>query len=294
MKALFMNEVFELKNKIARLKEASLNVGHSISEENLDTENLKYQISLLQRENTFIKTELNNKQHIIEKLLNINSNQSNVNDINITDNAHVNKKHDVFENSSKNKGNSSENVKHQNSSGKPNVDFNKRNSPKKKVTFIGDSMIKYLRRENLSSKNYEVKIAAHPGSTTEDLIDYVKPVVRKKKTDFLVIHTGTNDLTNGVNTMKEIRKIVKCVRDLDKDKKVNIGFSSVISRSDRNLGYEVRDLNLKLKRYREGNNFLSVDNVNVEESYLNNSKLHLNHKRINILCQNIKNSIYHY
>ena len=75
MKAFFMNEVFELKNKIARLKEASLNVANSFSEENLVTENLKYQISLLQRENTFIKTELNNKQHIIEKLLNSNSNQ---------------------------------------------------------------------------------------------------------------------------------------------------------------------------------------------------------------------------
>ena len=184
MKAFFMNEVFELKSKIARLKEASLNVANSFSEENLGTENLKYQISLLQRENTFIKTELNNKQQIIEKLLNSNSNQSNVNDINITDNAHVNKNHSVFENSSKNKGNPSENVKHQRRSGKPKVDFNKRNSPKKKVTVIGDSMIKYLRRENLSSKNYEVKIAAHPGSTTEDLIDYVKPVVRKKKQIF--------------------------------------------------------------------------------------------------------------
>ena len=64
-----------------------------------------------------------------------------------------------------------------------------------------------------------------------------------------MIHTGTNDLTNGVNTMKEIRKIVKCVRDLDKDKKVNIGFSSVISRFDGNLGQKIRDLNLKLKRY---------------------------------------------
>ena len=103
------------------------------------------------------------------------------NDINITDNAHVNKNHRVFENSSKNKGNRSENLKHQNRSGKPNLDFNKRNSPKKKVAVIGDSMIKYLRRENLSSKNYEVKIAAHPGSTKEDLIDYVKPVVRKKQ-----------------------------------------------------------------------------------------------------------------
>ena len=145
---------------------------------------MKYHISFLQRENTFIKTELNNKQHIIEKLFNINSNQLNVNDINITDNAHVNKKHSVFENSNKIKGNPSENVKHENRSGKPKLDFNKKNSPKKKVTVIGDSMIKYLRRENLSSKNYEVKIAAHPGSTTEDLIDYVKPVVRKKNRFF--------------------------------------------------------------------------------------------------------------
>ena len=109
-----------------------------------------------------------------------------------------------------------------------------------------------------------------------------------------MIHTGTNDLTNGVNTRKEIRKLVKCVGDLDIDKKVNIGFSSVISRSGRNLGQEIRDLNLKLKRYCEGNNFLFVDNVNVEESCLNNSKLHLNDKGTNILCQNIKNSIYHY
>ena len=109
-----------------------------------------------------------------------------------------------------------------------------------------------------------------------------------------MIHTGTNDLTNGVNTMKEIRKIIKCVRDLVKDKKVNIGFSSVISRSDRNLGQEIRYLNLKLKRYCKGNNFLFVDNVNIEESCLNNSKLHLNHKATNILCQNFKNSMYHY
>ena len=39
-------------------------------------ENLKFKISLLQQENIFIKSELNKKQQIIEKLLNINSNQS--------------------------------------------------------------------------------------------------------------------------------------------------------------------------------------------------------------------------
>ena len=180
MNAFFMNEVFELENEIARLKEAFLNVRNSFPEENVNTENLKCQISILQCENTFIKAELNNKQRIIEKLLNINSNQSNVNDINITDNAHVNKNNSMFENGSKNRGNPSENVKHQNRSGKPNLDFNKRNSPKKKVKCLC-LMIKYFRRENFSSKNYENKLAAHPGSTTEDLIDYVKPIVRKKQ-----------------------------------------------------------------------------------------------------------------
>ena len=89
----------------------------------------------------------------------------------------------------------------------------------------------------------------------------------KKK---LVIHTVTNNLTNGANNIRKLRKIVKCVRDLDIDNKVNIGFSNVMTRSDRNLGQEIRDLNLKLKRYCEGNNFLLVENVNVEELCLNN------------------------
>ena len=105
-------------------------------------------------------------------------------------------------------------------------------------------MIKYLRRDNLSSKNNDVKVDAHPGSTTLDMLDYIKPIVRRKP-DVLVIHTGTNDLTNGVNTMKEVRQLVKCVKELDKEEEVKIGFSSVINRSDRNLEKEIVDLNLK-------------------------------------------------
>ena len=105
------------------MKEASLNVESNFSEENLNTENLNHQKFVLQRGNTFIKTELDNKQHIIEKLLNINSIQSNVNDLKITDNAHVNKNY-VFENS--NKGNPSENAKYQNKHAKPNLDLSKK------------------------------------------------------------------------------------------------------------------------------------------------------------------------
>ena len=41
-----------------------------------------------------------------------------------------------------------------------------------------------------------------------------------------MIHTGTNGLRNGLNTMMEIQKLVECVRDLDNSKKINIAFSS--------------------------------------------------------------------
>ena len=64
-----------------------------------------------------------------------------------------------------------------------------------------------------------------------------------------MIHTGINDLTNWVTTLKEVRQLVKFVKELDKEEKVKIGFSGVINRSDRNLEKEIVDLNLKLKRY---------------------------------------------
>ena len=68
-------------------------------------------------------------------------------------------------------------------------------------------MIKYLRRYNLFSKNNDVKVDAHSGSITVDMLDYIKPIVRRKP-DVLVILTGTNDLKNGVNTMKKLDNLL--------------------------------------------------------------------------------------
>ena len=75
MKAFFMNEVSNLKDKIERLKQAAYNQENNVNMENHSTVNSNYQIFLLRLENVFIKIELNNKQNIIEKLLNINCNQ---------------------------------------------------------------------------------------------------------------------------------------------------------------------------------------------------------------------------
>ena len=127
----------------------------------------------------------------------------------------------------------------------------------------------------MSSKKNNVKFITHLGSSTEDMLDYIKPIACRKP-DTLIIHTSTNDLTNGVNTMKKVRKLVKVVCEIDESQKIKIGFSSVIYRKDKDLEDERNEVNVKLKKYCEGKGFVFIENDNISESGLNNSKLHLN------------------
>ena len=65
----------------------------------------------------------------------------------------------------------------------------------------------------------------------------------------MLVHTGTNDLTNSVNTMSKVRKIVKAVEEMDGNNEIKLGFSSIIVRKDRDLEKEIKETNTKLKNY---------------------------------------------
>ena len=153
-------------------------------------------------------------------------------------------------------------------------------------------MTKFARREELSSKQNNVKVLTDPGSTTADIVDYIKPIVRRKP-DALVIQTGKY-MTNDVNTLKYVRKLVKVIREIDVDEEIKISFSSVICRTDKNLEQERMEINTKLKKYCEGKGFIFVENNNINESDLNNSKLHLNIKGTIIFSQNIRSPLHHF
>ena len=64
-------------------------------------------------------------------------------------------------------------------------------------------------------------------SSTEDMTDYIKPIARKKP-DIILLHVGTNDLTKGINTMKNVRKCVEAILELDNSENIPIGFSSIM------------------------------------------------------------------
>ena len=68
------------------------------------------------------------------------------------------------------------------------------NNRRKKITVIADSMVKLPRSDEMSSVNNAVNVMKHSGSTTDDMVDYARPVSRKKP-DVIIMHIGTNDVT---------------------------------------------------------------------------------------------------
>ena len=119
---------------------------------------------------------------------------------------------------------------------------------------------------------------------------YIKPIARKKP-DTILLHVGTNDYTKGINTMKNVRKCVEAIRELDNSENIQIGFSSIMHRSHKDFSKEISELNVKLKKYCLGRGFIYIDNDNINESCLNNSKLHLNKKGTSLFSKNISTSL---
>ena len=108
------------------------------------------QFSLLQQENNFLKTEINQKQKTIDKILDLNwlqlKDQYKVNDENKTDKKNV-------EMPQLHNGNPSGNVydvnkKQSRSSGKPendNIKIESNGDSKSKIMVVGNLLVKYLR-----------------------------------------------------------------------------------------------------------------------------------------------------
>ena len=80
-----MNEIYELKNEICFLKNR-LEDGEKNSDSISMIKVYKSEISLLKDQNYFLKSELQQKQIIVEKLLDLQKDQSKINCVNKVDN----------------------------------------------------------------------------------------------------------------------------------------------------------------------------------------------------------------
>ena len=88
----------------------------------------------------------------------------------------------------------------------PNNNIDK--GDRKKKIIPGDSLLNGINEKGLSEK-HNVKIVNKPGATSKRLLFEELNNLIKYQTESLLIHAGTNDLTNGINILNNPKKIVK-------------------------------------------------------------------------------------
>ena len=97
------------------------------------------------------------------------------------------------------------------------------------------------------SVNHKVKIVNFPGGTSEKILEKLDDII-KEQPDDLIVHVGTNDLTNNVKLLTNVKKIFDKVSK--ESPSTSIAFSSIINRKDKtNIQKTLTDTNARLKNF---------------------------------------------
>ena len=140
-------------------------------------------------------------------------------------------------------------------------------------------MIKNIAVAGISRENI-MKMRPHPGATTIDICDYIKPELRQKP-DVVIVHCGTNDILNNINTVKKIKKLVKEIEQNNQENIPQVVTSSLIKRYD-------QDYNEEVQRFCTSKGLSFTDHNNIDKSCLNKGRLHLNRRGSSFLANNFK------
>ena len=148
---------------------------------------------------------------------------------------------------------------------------------------VGDSMLGGV-KEGLIGPRGNMKVRSFPGATLDDMIDYLRPLLRKKP-DRVLLHAATNDAINH-NANDIIQKILDVKAFIENEVKgCTVIISSPINRLDnQKCATVIRNVNAQLKNI--GNiNLMANDNITTK--HLGMKKLHLNMSGTKLLVTNI-------
>ena len=113
-----------------------------------------------------------------------------------------------------------------------------------KIVVIGDSVLNGVNEKGLS-KSHNIKVKNYLGATNEDILDKIDDLLNVKP-DCLLVHVGTNNLTNNVNLLNSVKKMVKKVKNSSPNTK--LVFSIVMLRKDKkDISKKVDEINQRLK-----------------------------------------------
>ena len=258
------------------------------SESPIDHGQINYETALirsLEHRITSLEKQLEQKQQIIEKLLinnntqvqallqqdkamkpstkeNFTVNKASFNEVNRIESEKNGKR--AMKATKTTESESSQSKQRKSDAGKTN-DISEQNEVKKLVYLVGDSLLNGIHERGLTKK-HNVKVKAHGGATTRDMIDHIKPVLRRAP-DTIILHSGTNDLTSSVSTIEQMEEILKIAKQESSTTKIVL--SSVVTRADQaGIKKKVIKLNNKLRTFCNENGITLIDHSNINDDCL--------------------------
>ena len=160
---------------------------------------------------------------------------------------------------------------------------NNEHARKPVTVVVGDSIIQHIRGWSISKSN-KVVVRSFPGATTEDMEDFVKPLLRKKP-DNVVPHIGTNDL-NTQEPRLTGEGIVNLALQIKGDApETNLAISGLIARADDKDG-KISSVNKILKKFWQQNHRNFIKHNNINQTHLNRGGLPLSKSGSALLAQN--------
>ena len=158
---------------------------------------------------------------------------------------------------------------------------NEKQTKKKKIYILGDSMIKHWKGYDISAKlkqRHNIYVRPFTGAKVRSMKDYAKPCIREENPDHIILHVGTNDLSSENNAERVGKSIVDLEKSLlSENRKVTI--SGIIPRNDQ-WNIKAEEVNNHMKEMCASAKIDYIDNFQNfnPRRHLNNSRLHLNDK----------------
>ena len=158
-------------------------------------------------------------------------------------------------------------------------------SNKARIFVAGDSIVRDVKGWLLSREKY-VKVYSFSGADTEDMSDFIKPLINKKPNE-IIIHCGTNDLCS-TKTPEEIVYNILKLRLVIVSYGIRCTVSNIVKCED---GYQDKATEVNRLLFEEIPADQLIDNGGLESRHLNGSRLHLNTAGAARLASNVRNHI---
>ena len=143
-----------------------------------------------------------------------------------------------------------------------------------KLCYPGNSLLNGISEKGFS-KNQQLTVKNFPVGISKKVLQEMENFVADKS-GWIFVHAGTNGITNGINSLNSVKKMVKNVKKSSPNTK--LVFSSILLSKATNI-------NSHLKSYCQKKHLDFIDNQKLLKEHLRNRELHLKSAEIRSLLK---------